>query len=104
MEAASSLVVGSPTLLETGIVLAAKANVDRAVLARLLERCGVEEVPFDRRHRLAADEASARFGRGRHPANLNYGDCMTYAVARLAGARLLFVGGDFARTDLPAAV
>jgi uncharacterized protein with PIN domain len=42
-------------------------------------------------------------GKGRHPAGLSLGDCLTYAVARLAGRPLLFAGGDFAKTDLPAA-
>ncbi len=41
-----------------------------------------------------------RFGRGRHPARLNFGDCLTYAVARLADEPLLFVGDDFSKTDL----
>ena len=57
-------------------------------------------VPFDERHREVAAEAFIRFGKGRHPAGLNYGDCMTYATARLAGDALLFIGEDFAQTDL----
>ena len=47
-----------------------------------------------------AIEAFRRFGRGRHAANLNFGDCMTYAVARLAGEQLVYMGDDFAETDL----
>jgi ribonuclease VapC len=50
-----------------------------------------------------AIEAYARFGKGRHPAALKFGDCLTCAVARLAGQPLLFVGNDFAKTDLPPA-
>ncbi len=51
----------------------------------------------------AAAEANLRFGKGRHPAALNFGDCMTYAVAKVANMPLLFIGGDFGQTDLTAA-
>jgi ribonuclease VapC len=104
METAPGLAIGAPTLLETGIVLAAKPGVDRSLLPRLLEKCRVREIPFDHRHRLVAERAFARYGRGNHPAELNYGDCMTYATARIGGAPLLFVGDDFAKTDLPPAI
>ena len=45
-------------------------------------------------------EAYQRFGRGRHPARLNFGDCLSYATAKLAGQQLLFVGHDFSQTDI----
>jgi len=48
----------------------------------------------------AAVDAWLRYGRGRHPASLNFGDCLAYAVARLANEPLLFVGKDFAQTDI----
>jgi ribonuclease VapC len=48
----------------------------------------------------AATAAFLRFGRGRHPAALNFGDCMAYAVASVAGLPLLFTGDDFALTDI----
>ena len=60
-------------------------------------------IPFGEPHWPAAVEAYARFGKGKHPASLNCGDCLTYAVARVAGRALLFVGDDFSKTDLPAA-
>lgn len=60
-------------------------------------------VAFTEHHSRAAVDAYERFGKGRHAAALNFGDCLTYAVARLAERPLLFVGGDFAKTDLPAA-
>ncbi len=63
-----------------------------------------EIVPFEAAHARAAREAFDRFGRGRHPAALNFGDCLTYATARVAGMPLLFVGDDFARTDLEPAM
>ena len=60
----------------------------------------VDVVPFQADRWRVAAQAFARFGRGRHPAALNYGDCLSYASARVAGAPLLCVGGDFAQTDL----
>ena len=72
------------------------------ILERLLEELGVQEVPFGEIHWREAVDAFGRFGKGRHPAGLNFGDCMTYAVARLAGEPLLFVGEDFSGTDVEA--
>ncbi|MGD2068685.1 MAG: type II toxin-antitoxin system VapC family toxin [Gemmatimonadota bacterium] len=96
--------VGAPTLAETGIVLAARLGpAARGVLERFLDEVGIREVPFAELHWREAVDAFRRFGRGRHPAALNFGDCMTYAVASLAGEPLLFRGHDFAETDLEAA-
>ncbi len=93
--------IGTPTLCETGIVLSAKLGNDaRMLLARILQEVGIEVIPFGPDHWLEAVGAFLRFGKGRHPAGLNFGDCMTYAVARLAGQPLLCVGNDFSRTDL----
>lgn len=93
--------IGTPTLVETGIVLGARLGKDaRALLTRLLDELDVVEVPFGEAHWREALAAYRRFGRGRHRANLNFGDCLSYAVARLAGEPLLFVGDDFAATDL----
>ncbi len=60
----------------------------------------IEEIPFGSVHWREAVDAFRRFGRGRHPAGLNFGDCLTYAVASLSGEPLLFVGDSFAKTDL----
>jgi uncharacterized protein with PIN domain len=57
-------------------------------------------VPFGEAHARAAVDAYLRFGKGRHRAGLNFGDCLTYAVARLAGEPLLCTGPEFRRTDL----
>lgn len=96
--------VGAPTLVETGVVLMAKAGKSAwTVLARFLEEGGVTIVPFGEEHWRAAVVAYAQFGKGRHPAGLNFGDCLTYAVARLAGQPLLFVGSDFSKTDVTSA-
>ncbi len=93
--------VGAPTLVETGIVLTAKIGPRaRSLLSHFAEEAGLMVIPFGEDHWRTAVEAYARFGRGRHPAALNYGDCMSYATARLAGQPLLCVGGDFAQTDI----
>jgi ribonuclease VapC len=93
--------VGAPTLAETGIVLTARIGVlGRTLLARLVQDAELVIVPFSGAHWTVAVDAFDRFGKGRHPAALNFGDCLTYATARLAGQPLLCVGNDFARTDL----
>jgi ribonuclease VapC len=101
IDSAPEVVIGTPTVVESSIVLVRRFGlVGRLMLSRFLGRYSVVVLPFDERHWNAAADAFVRFGKGRHPARLNYGDCMTYAMARVAGAPLLFVGGDFARTDL----
>jgi ribonuclease VapC len=72
----------------------------RPQLSRFLREMEVEVIPFTAEHYEVAVDAFERFGKGRHPAALNFGDCLTYAVARLSGLPLLFTGEDFARTDL----
>ena len=101
---APSAGIGTPTLAETGVVLAARLGYDsRDLVIRLLDEFSIEEIPFGDRHWREAVDAYLRFGRGRHKARLNFGDCLTYAVARLANEPLLFVGDDFPETDLEAA-
>ena len=64
----------------------------------------IELVAFDVQHALLARAAWQRFGRGRHPARLNYGDCMAYALAKAERDTLLFKGNDFAQTDIEPAL
>ena len=104
LERAPSAGVGTPTLVETGIVLSIRLSRDaRPIVAELVREFGMVEVPFGEEHAREAIRAYLRFGRGQHPASLNYGDCMTYAVARVADEPLLFTGTDFAATDLQVA-
>jgi ribonuclease VapC len=101
LTSAEVVAVGAPTLAETGIVLEARLGAAaHGMLERLLDEFGIQEVSFGALHWREATEGFRRFGRGRHPAALNFGDCMTYAVARLTGEPLLCVGDDFPRTDL----
>ena len=98
---ASSLGIGTPTLAEAGVVLEARLKVDaRSVLERFLRDFEVAPIPFGDLHWQEALAAFRRFGKGRHPAGLNFGDCMSYATAKLAAMPLLYVGDDFPRTDL----
>lgn len=97
--------IGTPTLLETRIVLTARLGSDLAAqtLTFLIPE-GCQIVAFNDIHLTAAMAAFDRFGKGRHPASLNYGDCMAYAVARVAACPLLYKGEDFARTDIRSAL
>jgi ribonuclease VapC len=80
--------------------MGAKAHV---ILSRLLQEASVTIIPFADEHWRVAVDAYERFGKGRHTASLNFGDCLTYAVARLAEQPLLFLGDDFLKTDLATA-
>lgn len=93
--------VGAPTLAEAGIVLAARLG-DHALslLSTFVQRGRVVIVTFETAHWQAAAEAWLRFGRDRHEAALNFGDCLAYATAKLAGRPLLCKGDGFAKTDL----
>lgn len=98
---ADAVAAGAPTLAETGIVLHARlGTASHGMLERMLDELGIQEIPFGEIHWREAVDAFRRFGRGQHPASLNFGDCLTYATARLSGEPLLFVGEDFGRTDL----
>lgn len=104
LAAANVVLAGTPTLAECAIVLHARLR-SRAhgLIERLLDEFAIEEVPFGELHWREAVDSYRRYGKGQHQANLNFGDCMTYAVAKLTGEPLLFVGRDFAKTDLTAA-
>jgi ribonuclease VapC len=96
--------IGAPTLAETGIVLTAKlGTAGPSLLARFAQELDLVIIPFSEDHWPAAIDAFRRFGKGRNPAGLNFGDCLTYATARLADEALLCLGEDFRRTDLAVA-
>jgi ribonuclease VapC len=98
---APSVGVGAPTFVETAIVLSSKLRRDaRSHLNEFLREAAVEIIPLGPEHVDAALDAFLRYGKGRHPAALNFGDCLTYAVAAVAGVPLLFTGNDFIQTDL----
>lgn len=101
LSAARHVGIGVPTLTETAIVLSARISRDaRGLLARFLQEGNIISVPFGDAHFGVAVDAWLRYGKGRHPAALNFGDCMAYATAKVAGEPLLCRGDDFAKTDL----
>ena len=94
-------VIAAPTLAETLIVLTARHGpIARTVFERLRVEINLGVQRFDEKYSAAAQRAYLRFGTGRHPAGLNFGDCMTYAAADLAQDPLLAIGDDFPQTDL----
>lgn len=93
--------IGAPTLVECSFVLSARLNQDaRGLLARFLQEANVTIVPFTDAHYGTAVSARLKYGKGRHPAGRNFGDCLVYPVAKLAAMPLLCVGDDFPQTDL----
>jgi ribonuclease VapC len=98
------LAIGTPTLFETALITVRLYDLPgRSLLARFLEEEDIVLIPFRAEHWQAAADAFIRYGKGRHPAKLNYGDCMTYAIAKVADEPLLFVGEDFSKTDVAVA-
>ena len=92
-------------LLEAAMVIESRGGVTAGhELDVLLEKASVELVPVTPEQAAAARHAWRRFGKGNHPARLNFGDCFAYALANVTGEPLLFKGDDFARTDIEAAL
>ncbi|HKO38449.1 MAG TPA: type II toxin-antitoxin system VapC family toxin [Solirubrobacterales bacterium] len=101
---ADQVCIGAPTLVEATVVLVGRFGLPgHTALASFLQVREVLTIPFESIHWYAAEEAFIRYGKGRHPAGLNLGDCMSYATARIAKQPLLFTGNDFAQTDIPPA-
>lgn len=99
------LVISAATLVETGIVAEARQGPAAVEDLRLfLAQLDVRTASMDAVQAAVAVAAWRRFGKGRHPAGLNLGDCFSYALAKVEGASLLFKGNDFAQTDIPAMV
>jgi ribonuclease VapC len=99
--AARGAVISAGNVLELQLVLAgtrAAAGWDQ--VEALFKAYGVEIRPFDAIQLGIAGEAALRFGKGRHKASLNFGDCFAYALAKAEGLPLLCNGGDFLHTDL----
>lgn len=102
LTARSDLIIAAPTLLEAGIVYGARKGFEADHVAELCTLLGIEVVDFSAEHAAEARLAYARFGKGRHPARLNFGDCVSYALARVEGRHLAYLGDDFGETDLEA--
>lgn len=96
--------------LSAGSYLEVALVLERLAQAEDLQRCdafflraGITVAPFTPEQAQIARQAFHEFGKGRHPAGLNFGDCFAYALARVTGEPLLYKGVDFAQTDIPAA-
>jgi ribonuclease VapC len=100
LSSAERSIAAAPTVVELAIVLEARAPAAVGIARRALRDAGVEVVPFDDDLADRAVEAWRRFGRGRHPAALNFGDCFTYSLADRTHQPILCVGDDFAQTDV----
>lgn len=101
---ARSVAAGAPTVAETQLVLSLRTGSDASfVLNEFLAEFQIAVVPFGREHLSSFTAAIMRYGKGRHPARLNMGDCFSYAIAQVSGLPLLFVGNDFSQTDILAA-
>lgn len=101
---ASRFFVSPTVIFEATVVLAGKRqiSVDDAtkIITDFLAELNADILPATCETALTALDAFSRYGKGRHPARLNFGDCFSYAGARASGAALLYVGEDFRRTDL----
>lgn len=93
--------VGAPTVVEVGMVLSREFGEDaQGEIEALLRELHVTVAAFGEFEWRAAIDAFLRFGRGRHPAALNFGDCLSYAAAATASDTLFFIGSDFSKTDI----
>ena len=102
IEAADTARMSVASFVETSIAIESRYGAEGLRdLDRFLARAGVELVPVDGEQGQLARAAFGRFGRGRHRAGLNYGDCFAYAAAMFLGEPLLCTGEDFVQTDVP---
>jgi ribonuclease VapC len=99
--AASERMLSAANLVETGIVMQVRRGdeADRD-LDLLLAKLKIDIIPVSGKQANLARKAFQHYGRGRHPAKLNFGDCFAYALAKDSSAPLLFKGSDFSQTDI----
>lgn len=102
--AASPRIISAVSTLEASIVIESKkGEAGLALLDELLSLAQFEIVAFDDAQQRIARVAYRRYGKGRHPAGLNFGDCCAYALAKAHNETLLFKGNDFNQTDITSA-
>ncbi len=98
---ASTRLVGTPSVLETTMVAVGRLGpIGRSLVERMISDIAAQVASFTPEQANRAIDAFLRYGKGRHPAGLNFGDCCSYALAADAGLPLLFKGTDFGRTDI----
>ncbi len=105
IEADSIRLISAVSVLEAGMLAEVRKGEPGALeLDNFILRGQLQAVPFDAEQSGIARLAFRRFGKGRHPAGLNFGDCAAYALASTRGEPLLFKGADFSKTDIAQAV
>ena len=105
IEAAETRVLSAATFVEVSIVIESRHGAEGLRdLDIFLERAGIELAAVDSEQAHVARRGFSRFGKGRHRAGLNYGDCFSYALATVLGEPLLYKGDDFRHTDITAFV
>lgn len=102
LETASDINISAVSKLEVGIVAAQRNVFDEVML--MIEMLNIKIHTFDDQQCQIAKAAHQQFGKGRHPAALNFGDCCSYALATNLGWPLLFKGNDFSQTDIASAL
>jgi ribonuclease VapC len=95
------LVISAGNLTEALIVAGQRGLT--AEIDALIEQCAIDVIAVDEATARRAANAYTKWGKGNHPASLNYGDCFAYALAKDRGCPLLFVGNDFGQTDIQSA-
>ena len=101
VEADTRRLVSAATVVEASLVMLGRyGEAGDPLLDRLLRSLGAEVVAVDEEQVALARDAALRYGRGRSPASLNFGDCFSYALAVARDEPLLFVGDDFPKTDV----
>jgi ribonuclease VapC len=105
IHAADRLLMSAGNFLELSFVIESQAGAEAGRQSDLFfRRAGIVVVSFSPRQARVAQQAFRDFGKGRHPAGLNFGDCFAYALAKVTGDPLLFKGDDFSKTDITPAV
>ena len=99
LEAEAQVLISAATVAEA-LIVAARRNVADE-MSRLIDGLGFEVLPVTSGSARRVAVAYERWGRGAHPARLNFGDCFSYAVAEEHACSLLYIGDDFSKTDLP---
>jgi ribonuclease VapC len=101
IEADPTRLISAASVLESAMVVESELGEEGGrELDLLLLMAGIEVVPFSVDHLRVARHAFRAFGKGRHPAGLNFGDCFSYALSKVTGEALLFKGDDFTKTDV----
>ena len=105
IEAADARAISTATFVETSLVLDVRFGADAVrELDLLIDRASIDILPVDLEQARVARRAFAVYGKGRHRAGLNFGDCFAYALASVLDEPLLYKGDDFRRTDLTSAI